>query len=294
MERNDKKRGAAHGAVDAAALLAAACLYARECGGAGEAFAGETALSVAALAATAALVHAAKALRLSLAVCGEGVGMADHLGAYCRSAPASILFPFKTGELYRMYCYGRLTGSAPRGVATILLDRFMDTAALVSAIALAGLALGWRIEPLAYALAAFLALVFAAYRAYPGIRDFWRGRLLGAEATGGRLAMLRALDGLDRAYGGIEAVARGRGALMYLASLAAWAAEIGSMCALGALSGRGAGGAMVFGYLGAAVGGPQTAESRRFVIVSVALLFCAWLAMVVREAFARRRDGKWK
>ena len=64
------------------------------------------------------------------------LGLKVCLSTYCKVTPVSIILPFKMGELYRMYCYGRQSGIVLRSVVIILLDRFMDTAALVTVITL--------------------------------------------------------------------------------------------------------------------------------------------------------------
>ena len=55
------------------------------------------------------IVHFLKAFRLYLALYGSGLSIYSYSKIYCKVTPISILFPFKLGELFRMYCYGYQT-----------------------------------------------------------------------------------------------------------------------------------------------------------------------------------------
>ena len=91
---------------------------------------------------TAVLVHAIKAFRLYLELLDRKLPFGLFLRQYCKITPVSMILPLKAGDLFRCYCYGYYIGDWMYGIAVILLDRFVDTAALITVLILFVLPLG--------------------------------------------------------------------------------------------------------------------------------------------------------
>ena len=161
-------------------------------------FAGVTVAQVAVIVVTALLVHTLKATRLFLALYGQKISISEHLALYCKVTPVSMVLPYKVGEFYRMYAYGTHLHSGLKGIVIILLDRFMDTAALVTMILLAAFFYGGGMSSLLMVLLIFLVLVVLLYRAFPSARAFWKHYFLTKKATPRRMGALKALEGFHR------------------------------------------------------------------------------------------------
>lgn len=229
------------------------------------------------------LIHTIKAARLYLALYGSEVRQKDYLKTYCKVTPVSVIFPFKLGEFFRMYCYGRLIGNGLKGIIIILFDRFMDTSALVTMIFLVWAAYGGKPSALIYVLLAFLALIILAYLTFPGISRFWKDYLLRVTASRQRLAVLRIIAVIDSVYHEIEEVAKGRGILLYSFSLTAWGVEIGTLFLLSGFSGDSNTGKIISDYLLSAVNGGSSAAMERFIFASVILLMIGYIGITLWE-----------
>ncbi len=237
----------------------------------------------------ALLVHSVKAGRLYLVLYGSGISHRAFLKTYCKVTPVSVILPFKAGELFRMYCYGTQLHSVLKGVIVIVLDRFMDTIALVTMIFLVTGISGGQIAPITYFLLIFLVISFLIYIAFPGIFGFWKKTLLTSQATEHKLALLKILETLNRIYQEIRAVSGGRGVILYFLSLAAWGVELGSIIIGTPVSQRGALNRKIFQYLTCAISGEQSPELQQFVVVSVILLILIYAAAkIVYEIRGRR------
>ena len=217
------------------------------------------------------LVHFIKGLRLYLAVYGLNISKFMHTELYLRVTPISVILPFKLGEFFRMYCYGAELGSMLKGIVIILLDRFMDTAALVTVLLLFCLQSGGLLSGVAYVLIIFLVFMISAYFVFPGLHSFWKKYLLQAAATENKLRMLKLLEAVEAVYREITLVTRGRGALLYFLSLLAWGAEIGSFAIVYGKGEENIGGS-ISEYLSGALGGSMSEELSRFVFISVVVL----------------------
>lgn len=242
---------------------------------------------------TVLLVHLIKAGRLFLALYGLEVGLSAHVKIYSKVTPVSVVLPFKLGDFFRMYCYGKQLGNDLKGIVIILLDRFMDSIALVSMLLLIRVLNGGQVIPFVYVLIVFMAFVMAAYLIFPGIHIFWKKLILRSKATKRKLVLLKILDSLNTVYHEIENVTKGRGILLYLMSLAAWAVEMGSIVILHGLSGQTSLNQKISEYLLSAMGQGRSVILRQFVYISIVLLIALYMFIKAIEILpAEGRRGK--
>ena len=237
------------------------------------------------------LVHIVKLGRVYLALYDSGVNGLDYIKEYCKATSVSMIFPFKLGELFRMYCFGKLIGNALKGGVIILLDRFMDTAALISVTIFIRIWTGGEITNLVYVLLMFLVFVLIIYLLFPRIYTFWNKRLLGLNATQSRLRALKFFNYLNSIYCEVEDVTKGRGIILYSMSMIAWGVEIGSLYILNGNVADHTAYGVVSDYLTSAISGRQSIELERFVITSAVFLMGIYFIIKICD-FLRRKD-KW-
>lgn len=255
-----------------------------------EFFSGKTAASILILIITVILVHAVKAGRLYIALYGAEIDFVTFLKIYCKVTPVSVVFPFKLGEFFRMYCYGKQLRSVLKGIVIILLDRFMDTIALVTMLLLVWVFNGGHIPSIAYLLSIFLILALLIYFLFPGVYRFWKKYLLRARASKNKIRALKMLEALHMIYREIENVARGRGVILYFMSLFAWGVEAGSLALLNGFSRNGELNQMISDYLMSAMSGNQSMELKQFVFASVVLLIVSYLFLKAGKMIAAKKE----
>ena len=165
-----------------------------------------------------------------------------------------------------------------RGIIIVLLDRFIDTAALLTILVAMLIWEGGRLTALVYILIAFILLLLFIFFAFPATYLYWKKYLLRADATVAKNKMLRTLAYLNRIYREVENVIKGRGGLLYLLSIIAWAIEIGGVCIIKRLQeDQGALGEKILQYLSSALTGNQVVEMRQFVFISIVLLIAIYV-----------------
>ncbi len=238
------------------------------------------------------LVHAIKAGRLYLALYGSEMSFLTYIKTYCKVTPVSVVLPFKIGEFFRMYCYGQQLNNYLKGIVIIILDRFMDTVALVTMILLIWIFNGWHITSFVYILLVFLLVIVLLYMIFPSVYSFWVKYLLSARATPYRLTALNILDKLNRIYKEITNVSRGRGAILYFMSLIAWIVEIGSVAILNGFTKGRPLDTEISEYLSSAISGNQSAELKRFIFVSIMILLGIYIAVKIGTMVSEKRKEK--
>lgn len=287
-----ERRKARYNIINIAVMMVTVFLFIYEFGNFTNLFASGNALSFLVITVTAILVHTIKVIRLYLALYGSDITFNICLKIYCRVMPVSVVIPFKMGEFFRMYCYGKQIGNVLKGAIIVLFDRFMDTVALVTVIIFMWLLYRGDMTLLVYILLAFLMFAMFIYFIFPGLFKFWKQYLLKAKASRNSLSALRILEALNCIHQEIVWVAKGRGLLLYFISLVAWSVEIGSLAIVNRIARNRKPGQMVFKYLSSAMTGNQLLELRQFIIVSVIVLITASVIMKVREILIRKKVGK--
>ena len=242
------------------------------------------------ITATVILVHFLKAFRLYLALYGSNISVSNYAKVYCKVTPVSIVLPFKLGELFRIYCYGHQINNMLKGVVTVILDRFMDTVALVTMILFVWLSAGGNMVPLVYILVVFLVAIVLMYFAFPGLYSYWKKYILRSRATPGKLKALRFLDNTYKVYEEIVSVSKGRGVILYILSLVAWAVEIGSVALISRMLGGGQVNEKISSYLTSALSNNQSVELRQFIFISIGLLIVIYLIVKLIDTLKFERN----
>jgi len=234
------------------------------------------------------VVHILKSVRLYLALYYSELKWSDFIKVYCKVTPVSVVLPFKIGDIFRMYCYGQLIGNILRGAVITMLDRFMDTAALVTVIILTWFLAGGKIDLLVYLFVIFLIITCVIYFVYPGIVRIWRKSLLKSNATERRIAILGVLKKFDEIYKEIDGVTKGRGIILYILSILAWGIEVGSLHIISTINNTKQIDNDVFEYLRAALRGNKSLELKRFIMVTILLLMGVYIIIKILDTVNKK------
>lgn len=253
-------------------------------------FSGIDARHIAVVCVTVFLVHFIKAMRLYLVLYGTDIPFKEYLKVYCKVTPVSIIYPLKTGECFRMYCYGNALKNILKGVVTVALDRFMDTIALMTTIILMWVFYGEKITNLVYILILFLAFSLVIYFVFPNIYRFWKLYIIRARATEKKMRALRFLDLVNNIYSEITNVTRGRGVILFFMSLSAWWIEIGSLVLLSDIDRVTNQNQIISDYLMAAIGKDNSIELFRFVFISLIMTIGTYLVLKFTELISKEKE----
>lgn len=230
---------------------------------------------------TVILVNILKMFRLFLALYGSEISLKDYLITYIKVTPVSILVPFKLGELFRIYCYGSEINNILKGIVVILLDRFMDTIALITVVFGLCIIMGGQVTSVVYFLIIFLIVLSIIYIVFPGLYRFWKKYLIDCKASVHKMWALELIEKINSVYTEIEGVVKGRGIVMYGISLVAWMIEIGNLAILSRLYGNTDLVFEVNQYLTGTLGGVTIPELNGFSFVSIIFLIAMYIFIKV-------------
>ncbi len=178
-----------------------------------------------------ALAHLFKAARFYLVLLEQDIPLKSYLFLYARTTLVNLVVPFKLGELYRVAAVYNVTGKGDRtphgamSVLSVCVDRFFDTAALLSIILPFGLIYGGSIEfaPLMLFLALFIfALVYLSVpKSYLYLNEY----IIMYRQTRRSVSILKWLEVIKEWYEFTHGLIKGRAPMIIIASFLGWGAE---------------------------------------------------------------------
>lgn len=242
------------------------------------------------IASTVLIVHLIKASRLYLALYETNIDTKSYIKIYCKTIPVSVVLPFKAGEFFRMYCYGMKMDNMLRGIVIVVLDRFMDTIALITVILLIWIFFGGQVTAFIGMLLLFFIFVLMIYFVFPRVYLFWKKNLLKEKATERKLAILKALHTSNNVYCEIVSVSKGRGIILYFLSLIAWAIEIGSLVLLLGVREEVQMNNTIAKHLYSAMGSGYSMELRQFIFLSVIMMISGYVVVKLYELKSRKKE----
>lgn len=224
-------------------------------------------------------VHTIKFFRIYFVLSNERISWKRCLSQYCKTIPVSVILPFKSGELFKAYCYGNTLGNYYLGIVYIILDRFFDTLALVSIMCTASAFTKIRLTWLFYLLTIFLASVIMLYAIIPHICRYWKKYLLCTTATPHSLRILFILKRTEMLLDTVTHILRGKSVILYVLSAAAWLIESIGISLAQTLVSHSIDRSMLFSYLSAAFGIGISTALHDFVLITIGTLLAVYLIM---------------
>jgi hypothetical protein len=229
-----------------------------------------------------------KATRMYVIMMDTTLSYPKNLLLYASTTVINIMTPYKIGEVYRIALYGKSIDSYAGGAVRVLLDRAVDTAALLTYLTLILLFQVSAVLPLYLLLLALFVLFCAAWFVFPQLYRFWNDFLITQRHTQRAASVLRVLSDVNRAYEYLRGLIRGRVFIMYLLSMAAWGLELVGVYALTVYTHSNSA-SQISAYLDSALSTAANEHQKLYVlcylaVLAIMMLVSAWLLKRRRNA----------
>lgn len=240
---------------------------------------GRNPLSLIVSVLTMSAVLIIKYIRLYFIFYGLNVGESEHIKLFSLTTFVNLFLPFKLGDIFRCYCYGYAIGNYVQGFCYIMLDRFMDTLALVTALGCLSIIYENKIPLLLFLLIAFLTILIFLYFLFPGLYGYWNKYFLKSTATKRKLSALHIIKKSNEVYTILKENIRGKGIILYLLSLVAWAIESTGFWIIANYPNSNTNAANLFMYLRAALGIGTLREQELFMIACAVISALSYICL---------------
>ncbi len=229
--------------------------------------------------------YALRSLRMYLIFMESRIMLARFLRIQLKCLLVSLTMPFKLGEIFRAYWFGQAIGSPSGGIASVLVDRYFDSVALV--LGMLGLWAGGGVQPqlIFVLLTLFVLAATAFYWAFPSTYRYFNRFLVLSIRHPVSVKMLSGLEKLNHWYQNLSAQVKGRAPALIWLSLMVWAFEGGALLCVAMFLGEKFQFSDLFSYLSGVLGSSSRDMSTLHMGLGVFLLAAYGLVLY---------GGRWK
>lgn len=172
------------------------------------------------------LVHITKSLRLYLIILEQRIPIKFFFKQYIKTTLVNITLPIKSGELFKLYCYGTELNNYKISLLSILIDRYFDSIPLIGMLVILTSMSGMgKVSLVLWILLIFFLLLTILFFIFPStycyLNKFY---IMNIHSIYG-INTLKVLDTLNTWYLYVKKLIRGRAVLMLLLSGIAWVME---------------------------------------------------------------------
>lgn len=171
------------------------------------------------------VVNLFKALRMYFIIMELPISSSCFMKTFLKTSLVSIVLPYKSGEFFRVYCYGYVTRKWGQGMVSVLVDRYFDSIPVLICVVLY---VGLRrisVSAILGILLAFVLLGTVCYLIFPSTYTYVKKFLFKKIHSAKSVPALKTLDMLNVLYGYCKAQVRQRAPILLLLSAFAWLAE---------------------------------------------------------------------
>lgn len=177
-------------------------------------------------------VHIFKMLRLYLVLMEQKIKLRHFIRLYLKTTFVNFVLPFKTGELFRIYCFSYETKVYELGILSVIVDRFFDTCALLVFLAPYNLMGEGRLHPVTCLLFLMTVLLWLFYWVFGNSYAYLNKYFIVYKSSRRTVQFLTALEYAKSWYDYVKELVKGRYALILLVSCAGWITEFTALYCL--------------------------------------------------------------
>lgn len=184
------------------------------------------------------LEHMIKVVRFYMILIEEKINFYRFLKVYLKTTFVNIVLPYKTGELFRIYCYTKETKNYKIGILSVLVERFLDTCVLLVWILPAEI---FEFGKLSFLSAILLGTVLGCiiiYYIFPIFYSYLNKFLILYVKTKKSIYFLEILEKLYDWNMNLKELLKGRSSLLIILSGVAWAIEYFMLCWISKICGE--------------------------------------------------------
>ena len=157
----------------------------------------------------------------------EKMSLKKYTKLYMKTTFVNIMIPFKLGEIFRMYCFGKEIGNYKKGIVGILLDRFVDTIMLLIILIPTELKKNGEISIITLSLLLFILLFTLFIIVVPSTYKYLNKFLIINKPNKISLCLLKILEKVNEIYQSGMQLLKGRIIILATLSVLSWLIDFG-------------------------------------------------------------------
>lgn len=155
----------------------------------------------------------------------EKIPLKRYTKLYIKTTLVNIILPFKLGDLFKMYCFGKEIGNYKKGIIGTLLDRFVDTIVLLIFLVPIELIKIGALSFITKLLITFVAVIIIFIVAVPNTYKYLNKFFIVNKPSKLSLYILKQLEEVNEFYEYGLQLFKGRVYLLAIMSIVSWSID---------------------------------------------------------------------
>lgn len=223
------------------------------------------------------ILHTAKLLRFYLVLMEQRMNFKRFVKVYIKTTFVNFLLPFKSGEMFRIYCFAHETKNVRMGFISVIVDRIFDTCVLLLFLVPYDFCVAGNISAVTVILAMIVLLVLLGcvflYSSYSYLNRF----LMIHGNSKKTIRLLYILENFKMCYDYMAGLLKGRFLLILIFSCIGWIFEFIFLKIMAGLFQITFGAAQFAGYISGIFGAGTAILKNDYIFVSAVGLLAAML-----------------
>jgi hypothetical protein len=175
----------------------------------------------------AGLIYVIKAVRLYLIMLERRITIRRFIKVYMKTTLVNLALPFKSGEIFRIYCYGNEMKSYKLSFLCVMIDRYFDTIPLLILLLCFTIITSRTLLPVVLILLLFVLLMTVTYEIFPSTYHYMNKFLIMETNSKNGVRALVLLNKANGWYKYATELIKGRGMILLILSSITWLMEYG-------------------------------------------------------------------
>lgn len=177
------------------------------------------------LAVLVLVIHVLKFIKIYFILLEEEISLKRRIKIYIKTTFVSTVFPYKLGELFKMYSYGYETKNYSKGIISVLIDKFFDATVLCLVLIPYGMLVNGTIATFTYIMLAFLVIILVIYLSFQSTYSYLNKFFIIKTKSRKGLFVLNMLEKLNDVYKYAKELIHGRQIILLFLTAIIWLME---------------------------------------------------------------------
>lgn len=173
----------------------------------------------------AIIIYVIKATRMYLIMLEKRLTFKRFIKVYVMTSLVNLAFPFKLGEIFRVYSYGNQMENYKQGFLCVIVDRYFDAVPLFILLFGFTMATSGTLLSVVVVLFLFLILITVAYYIFPSTYQYMNQFIIIGTNSSKGIWALTMLDKANGWYQYVTELVKGRGIILLVLSIITWLME---------------------------------------------------------------------
>ena len=229
------------------------------------------------------VIHIFKFIKIYFILLEEVIPLKRMIKLYVKTTFVSIVLPYKIGELFKMYSYGKEINNYAKGVVAVLIDKFFDALILCIVLIPYGVVVSGNISKLAWIMLAFLVAILIIYLSFKGTYIYLNKFFISKVKNKNSIYALGVIEKANEIYITAKNMITGRQSVILCLTGISWITEAVFIQVMAGFTGIETGFMTVINYISDAFFGINNLLFNNYIYLGTAIFLALIVAMYIEK-----------